>query len=252
MNRPGSDGPPLLIATRANRIAVVQLLLAHGADVNATDSRTGRTALHTAALDGLSGIASLLITYGANVNALDRTGRTPLSRATQQGTTEIAALLIENGARSDDITPTGIKITGKQTGGIASAAPSALLKPDPPGAFVTGNTRACLLERDQGQRQPGRLPGLSRHLPERPFPVRGGRPRARRGRGRASGPGGGRHRSRSGLLERDQEQRQPGRLPGLCGRLSEGSLCAVGPRPHPCCRRGCRTTGCRTSRPGGG
>ena len=55
----------------------VRLLLSLGADVDAVD-RGGRTALHGAAGMWEDGVIQLLVDYGADVNAEDGRGRTPL------------------------------------------------------------------------------------------------------------------------------------------------------------------------------
>ena len=55
----------------------VRLLLSLGADVDAVD-RGGRTALHGAATMWEDGVIQLLVDYGADVNAEDSRGRTPL------------------------------------------------------------------------------------------------------------------------------------------------------------------------------
>ena len=55
----------------------MEFMLAHGADVNATDSR-GDTALHRAAYYGRKDMVALLLEYGARVNAQNEAGLTPL------------------------------------------------------------------------------------------------------------------------------------------------------------------------------
>lgn len=53
---------------------IVELLIAHGADVNAVDS-DGHTPLQTAAFEGNTEIAGLLIKSGANISARGGQGR---------------------------------------------------------------------------------------------------------------------------------------------------------------------------------
>jgi len=66
--------------TEKDAIDSVKLLLAAGADVNATDNR-GQTPLHGAAFWGWTELVQLLADRGANVNAKDRRGLTPLDSA---------------------------------------------------------------------------------------------------------------------------------------------------------------------------
>jgi ankyrin repeat protein len=77
---PGPGPMPLLAAVDQRRGDVVQLLLAKGAKVNATDG-TGTAALHRAAFDGFPDMAKLLLAAGADVRARTRTAHTPLELA---------------------------------------------------------------------------------------------------------------------------------------------------------------------------
>lgn len=87
---------PLFAAAAANQYEAVQLLLAHGADVNKHLKR-GQTALMIASYHGDTEMVRLLISKGADVNA-DCEGDTALNWAKQQGHSEIVRLLIAAGA----------------------------------------------------------------------------------------------------------------------------------------------------------
>lgn len=88
---------PLHLAARAGHAALVELLLAHGANVGARDYGGG-TALHAAAGEGRLDAARALMAHGAKLNALDESGRTPLHLAVHGGHLPVAELLLTQGA----------------------------------------------------------------------------------------------------------------------------------------------------------
>jgi ankyrin repeat protein len=78
--------------------AVVQLLLAHGADAK-VKNRASWTAMHAAALARDPGIAADLLAHGADVNAADTIqGRTPLLWAAASGRADLVKLFLDHGA----------------------------------------------------------------------------------------------------------------------------------------------------------
>ncbi len=85
---------------RHEGLAHIELLLAHGAKLGATDSE-GHTALHYAASTdyGLE-IAELLLSKGADVNARDAAGLTPLDLARQLGLQRMPPLLVRHGGKA--------------------------------------------------------------------------------------------------------------------------------------------------------
>jgi ankyrin repeat protein len=87
-------------AAGAGWISVAEFLLAHQADVNATDSSppgslSRRTPLHHAATAGHKSMVQLLVSHGADVNAVDSTGRTPLHEAASRGYKTVVEALID-------------------------------------------------------------------------------------------------------------------------------------------------------------
>lgn len=69
---------PLHSALARNDLPVVELLVAHGADVNATQ-QGGYTPLHEAAQNGNLEATILLLSHGAKINAKTENGKTPLA-----------------------------------------------------------------------------------------------------------------------------------------------------------------------------
>lgn len=89
------------MATRDGSKEIVELLLEHGADVNAPPAREfGATALQFAAIKGFLGIAYLLLQYDADVNApaAEVDGRTALEGAAEHGRVDMVQLLLNSGA----------------------------------------------------------------------------------------------------------------------------------------------------------
>jgi ankyrin repeat protein len=71
---------PLLFAARPGCVECAQVLVEHGAELNATD-RDGITPMISAIINGHYDVAAFLAEHGANPNLADRTGRTPLYAA---------------------------------------------------------------------------------------------------------------------------------------------------------------------------
>lgn len=97
------DSTPLMHAvhvySKDARVAIVKLMLEHGADVNVT-SEFNHTALMNAACayaDNVE-VVRMLIDAGADVNAQDVFGDSALGEAVKCGHTDIVRLLLEHGA----------------------------------------------------------------------------------------------------------------------------------------------------------
>ncbi|KAF7968171.1 hypothetical protein HWV62_31716 [Athelia sp. TMB] len=99
----GNCGITLLLASDPGSLAIAQLLLEKGADVNATGGEYG-TALQAASYRGLFEIAQLLLERGANVNARGGKYCTALQAASYGEEFKIVKLLLEKGA---DVNATG-------------------------------------------------------------------------------------------------------------------------------------------------
>ena len=88
---------PLHAAAYAGDPAIAELLIEHGADVNAK-SELLVTPLHAAAEEDHADLVKLLIARGALVDAKEAGGYTPLTRATLKQRTDVMVLLKRNGA----------------------------------------------------------------------------------------------------------------------------------------------------------
>jgi ankyrin repeat protein len=102
VNRSANNGwTPLHIAASTNgNTDIVQLLLDHDAQLNATDAR-GWTALFVASFRGHIEVVRLLLSKeSTDVNATDVHGQTPLMTASQRGHREIVNLLLQHGANA--------------------------------------------------------------------------------------------------------------------------------------------------------
>lgn len=91
------DGPLLKIAAELGFLAVVDLLLKSGANVEATDDLGQRPLLSAAGL-GRSEVVLRLLEHGAEINATDWSGQTALSNAAVEGHDDLYDLLLSRGA----------------------------------------------------------------------------------------------------------------------------------------------------------
>lgn len=96
VNNPSEYGrTALTMAAEQGFVSVVEVLLAHKADPNAVDSRSGRTALYSTLMRGQDNCARRLIAAGAQVNTEAEDGTTALSLVAERGGTAMAKMLLE-------------------------------------------------------------------------------------------------------------------------------------------------------------
>ena len=96
--------PILILATMENNIKVVQLLLEHGAEVDAVDLNTGYTAFMEAMKRGYYHIADLFLHYGADINFISSIdGKSAIAMALEENSESKIKFLISNNARIDSL-----------------------------------------------------------------------------------------------------------------------------------------------------
>ena len=83
---------PIHAAVAARQTAIVEMLVAAGADVNKRQQQ-GFTPLHAAAMNGDEGVVRLLLAHGADRGARSDNGQSALDFAMQHGHAGVAALL---------------------------------------------------------------------------------------------------------------------------------------------------------------
>jgi ankyrin repeat protein len=91
----------LLAAALMSSTEVLKILLAAGANPNAAKDKAGQTAIMQAAYSDFADTAriQLLIDHGADVNAKAKSGETALKQARKKGDSKIVALLIAAGEK---------------------------------------------------------------------------------------------------------------------------------------------------------
>ena len=99
---------PLHMACSRSNIETVQLLMDHGADINAVN-KYGQTPLHTAAGgdDDCPDLCKLLVKHGTKINAVDEDGNQPLQLACHQDHIETVKFLFSQGADANAVNKHG-------------------------------------------------------------------------------------------------------------------------------------------------
>ena len=95
LNKHSKDGfSPLVLAVLGSHTSTVELLLSEGADVNAVDPLLQRTALMQAAYLGNVPILKILVRHGANIHIQDGFGTGAITIAAEQQNTSAAQYLV--------------------------------------------------------------------------------------------------------------------------------------------------------------
>ncbi|KAM3182857.1 hypothetical protein ACTXT7_011506 [Hymenolepis weldensis] len=90
--------PSLIKAADKNDEAGVDLALSCGANVNARETITGKTALHIAASNGFDRILRALLSYNPSLQAQDKDGNFPINLAAKHGHLECVKILMSHGS----------------------------------------------------------------------------------------------------------------------------------------------------------
>ena len=98
--RDRKEKTPLHAAVSCENSTAMELLAAHGADLNAADI-TGMTPLHVAAMLGRATEAEWLLDHGARMDARDTFGDTPVHTAAVFGQGGVLQVLAQRGAALD-------------------------------------------------------------------------------------------------------------------------------------------------------
>ena len=94
------NNKPLTMAIHCGAAHIVQLLLDHGAKMNAPDEE-GRIPILLAVKKSNLIVTKILTEHGAYVNASDKDGMTPLHSAATQGDNMLVRYLVQHGAKKD-------------------------------------------------------------------------------------------------------------------------------------------------------
>jgi len=93
---------PLQLASFHGNADIVELLIAHGANVNHRGWRHNDTALQVAALHDHLDVVRLLLKHGADRNYRDMVNKTALDLAKERGHTNVVALLSRTEVQTTD------------------------------------------------------------------------------------------------------------------------------------------------------
>jgi ankyrin repeat protein len=104
---PTTGETPLMAASRAGKVDAVAALLAHHAKVDAVEPTQGQTALMWAAAEGHADVVKALLAAGADASGRTKTGTTPLLFAAREGDLEVTKALLAAGAKVDQASSDG-------------------------------------------------------------------------------------------------------------------------------------------------
>ena len=94
----GDLGSPLHVAAARGDLAIAEILVAKGADIEALKGASSTRPLHEAASYGNVNIAKLLVAKGAKIEVRNDRGSTPLLEAAQNRHADVVKVLLSHGA----------------------------------------------------------------------------------------------------------------------------------------------------------
>ncbi|KAI9332899.1 ankyrin repeat-containing domain protein [Zopfochytrium polystomum] len=119
-------------------LTIIRLLLAANASINLAEERAGLTPLHLAAREGDLAIVALLIGHGADLEALTHSGFSPLAIASLNGRVEVVRELLQCGASPFATSFEGVSVmhaavmgvgvSGGSSGGATAEASARILR----------------------------------------------------------------------------------------------------------------------------
>lgn len=107
--RDGQGRTALMVAAAFGNVSAAEALIAHGADIQASDAVDGNQALHFAAVAGRTGVARLLLDHGAHVDVRGPHDETPLHYAALYGQRRMIGFLVERGSDPNATDINGIR-----------------------------------------------------------------------------------------------------------------------------------------------
>jgi len=102
------DYSPLHWAAAWDELAACKILLAHGANINAIESKKAMSPLHIAAWTDRPRIARLFLDHAADLHAEMKGGQTALHLAVYRSEKAIVKLLLDRGAKTDIFSSSGL------------------------------------------------------------------------------------------------------------------------------------------------
>lgn len=102
-----SGRTPLFDAIEVGDTSSIRQLLQYGVDIEAVDTRTGRQALHEAAINGNEEILLMIVNQLLKLDCRDNAGKTPLDYARENRHTKIFGILL---ARTKDVPEYAVSI----------------------------------------------------------------------------------------------------------------------------------------------
>lgn len=94
-------GTPLHVAVAQGNVGLAKILISHGADLEAPSEDRGARAIHLAAHFGDVDMLNVLLDAGADIEAKDQTGQTPLLLAAATNNLKVVKVLLDRSANKE-------------------------------------------------------------------------------------------------------------------------------------------------------